>query len=457
MQGFHSARRTRTTKTTCRSDMPSSPADRPRIDLTEPQFCETDPRQGMADVEIRLLEKHTSIRAAQGGYLVSAKARYAGVLRLSTQDYVLPTHFSLLTLVRLILLRHGITDLEQSDLAKLTQRIGSDESDLDKVLSALLILECERISRGHVVQQYLEVRDLLPVARGRPLWMTSKLHPGQVACRYQLKTTDVLLNQLLSAGLDAARWHLRTEPTLRTRVNSQAFVWADIASPNRPRYHDFDTARARLNRLGEHYRTALALAQALLFKVDEDGDSNPILSPVSDLAYLFETLIERALDICHPTDITVIHQDQGTRSIVNVDGRTYRRTRPDISLIQGGKTRLVVDAKYKPRYASGGPGLTSQSRVDVADLYQMFFYSERAARAQGSDDPVPVAIVAPLLPGATPPTERLLRVYWQDAKTPARPPLTIVPIPVEELTRAVSTSNYESVSSIMSPVLALLA
>lgn len=436
--------------------MRTAHASRTRIDLTETYVCSEDPRRQLGEAEIRLLDKHISVRAVTGGYALTAKPRYAGVLRIGHLEYVLPARFSLLTLVRLILLRHGITAQEQTDLAKLSRKFGNDASDLDKVLSALLVLECERISRGHVVQQYLTQRDLLPVARGRPDWMGTALHPGQVDCRFQLKTTDVLVNQLVRAGLEAGRRHLRGEPSFGRRLNSQAFVWADVASPIRPRFHDFDTARSRLNRLGDHYRTALALAQALLFKVDEEHDNKAILSPVSDLAYLFETLVERALVMSRPPGVEVIAQDRSSRAIVNSAGKVYRRTRPDISLVHGGMTRLVIDAKYKPRYVSGGPGLRSHSKVTIADLYQMFFYSERAARRDPSGTPVPVCIVAPLLPGSTPPAPHLLQVHWKDVVATTAPPLTVFPIPVEELTRAVSRSDHTAMLAILQPLLDLV-
>ena len=429
---------------------------RTRIVLDQPFACAVDPRNELLDNEIRLLEKYISVRAVPGGYTLRAKPRYAGVLRIRTHEYVLPARFSLLTLARLVLLRHGVTTQDQTDLAKLADRYGNDASDLDGILSALLVLECERISRGHIVQQYLTERELLPVARGRPNWAMSVLHPGRVDCNHQVKTTDVLVNQLIRAGLDAAQRHLGSDATLGRRVNSQAFVWADVASMQRPRFHDFDTALRRLNRLGDHYRTALSVARALLFKVDEEREANPILSPVSDLAYLFETLVKEALIMCRLPGIEVIAQDRRSRAIVDFADKTYRLTRPDISIVRGGTTLLVIDAKYKPRYVSGGPELQAHSRVDTADIYQMFFYSERASRTDPLSVPVPVCIVAPLLPGAIPPEPHLLEVYWKDAVAQTSPPVTVIPLPIEELTLAVSKSDDSTVRAILSPLLGLI-
>ncbi len=198
------------------------------------------------------------------------------------------------------------------------------------------------------------------------------------------------------------------------------------------------------------YRDALLLARTLMFGYDVTDPDSRLVSPVVDLAALFETLLERATSLAlDGTGIEVRRQASNAGAVLDGTGRPYVRPRPDLVLLSRGTPVCVLDAKYKPRYVSHGPGLSAQNRVSHADLYQMFFYSRRTARSDGVG--LPVFIVAPLLPGAEAPAERLRQISWSGPGASAL--LRVHDLDLVRAVRAVVAGDVKQAQGLLQPVL----
>ena len=123
-------------------------------------------------------------------------------------------------------------------------------------------------------------------------------------------------------------------------------------------------------------------------------------------------------------------------ALVDAEGDTYRRVRPDVVLFRGGVPVGVLDAKYKARYTVYRE---SAYRISSADIYQLFFYSERIARLYHLPTAIPGFIVAPTLNLADPEVPRTRRtVFWESiASGSPRTSLTVLPIDVSGVADAV--------------------
>ncbi|MFJ4036903.1 hypothetical protein ACIPVB_02365 [Microbacterium sp. NPDC090007] len=203
--------------------------------------------------------------------------------------------------------------------------------------------------------------------------------------RFDEKTTDVLENRLVLAGIAGAQRWLPGAVQLRT----QEFVWRSLAEPVVPAQHDFDRAMSRLNRLTEAYRPVLALARALLFGLNFEPDRADvgIDAPTFDLALLFETLVEDIAALAYKRrGLQVTRQTSEGQALVDGLGRTYRSIRPDL-VYDGGVPVRVIDSKFKPVYASGGDEPSGKHRLSREDIFQTFFYATRLAQRHDQSPP----------------------------------------------------------------------
>ena len=200
-------------------------------------------------------------------------------------------------------------------------------------------------------------------------------------------------------------------------LQPRSFVWRSLADPlPGVKLHQFTAALSGLNRQTEPYRSALLLAQVLLLGVDPPGayEVGSLLAPLPrfDLAQLFERVTARLVR----TAAASVHLETRTQHnrgdvLVDAEGDTYRRVRPDLVLFRAGVPVGVLDAKYRSRYTTYREG---DYRVAPADIYQMFFYSERIARLYHLPSAIPGFILAPTLsPDHLDVPENRRTIFWE--------------------------------------------
>ena len=424
------------------------------VDLSEGVFSVDDPRSGLTAIDRKRFDKYLLLSYMGGGYLVTARGRYAGVVRLGGTRYWLPPGFPIDVLLRLMLLHLGLQAEDLRAPAAVRAAALRTDDGLMPLLACRLVREAERLAAGHVVQVYTSRTERTSTLRGRPLWHRAAMHPpdGRLLCRYDEKTSDNLPNQLLLAGLLEARRYLAHVSGWRRRLRSQIHVWSSLASYRATSWHEFDLVLLTLNRLGAPYRGPLVLARTLLFGYDVADPESHLTSPVVDLAALFETLVTRLTSLAlTDTGVVARPQQQNRHAIRDASGRTYIRPRPDLVLTRGKTVLAVLDAKYKPRYVSFGPALSAKNRVAAADIYQMFFYSRRTVSGAES---VPVFIVAPALPGGISPVTSARSITWRgDGPFSA---LRILGIDLASAVHAVSDRDVEAARRLLPEVVEIV-
>ena len=395
-----------------------------------------DPYEGLSEDEQKHFNRYLNVHRIRGGWTVSKRARYAGLVQVNRTLYWLEPPFSPASFVYLLLRRQGATQAADQAHALASNRRDRSLRELMRVLAVTLVTESERLAAGHIAQAFVTRTERIGVVRGRPLWHQQGGRPsdGTVMCRFEEKSTDTLENRLVLAGLDAAsRW---IEPGAeRAGLRTQRHVWRSLAESSRPERHDFELADRRLNRLTDGYRTPLAIARALLFGFDlaSPRTNMQIYAPVFDLADLFETLVLLVAETAASGSRTrVSAQTSERRAIVTQSGETYRRIRPDLLFSEDGKPVLIVDSKFKPAYTTGGPTPAAAHRVSREDIFQTFFYANRIAQRSSLSDPVPAAIAAPMLADADPPSADFRQIRWGEDLSDTGARLTLLLIPVDD-------------------------
>lgn len=386
--------------------------------------------------ELQAARRLLSWRRDGGRTVVKRRAHRVGAVRIGVHVFNAPPTIPLRTFLGLVFISYGLR-ADQVPVADLAR--DAPPALFRAALGASLVSAAELVTRQHIHQAYETRVERLQLIRGRPRWTSEmgRVRDGSVMCEFQLKTTDTLLNRLVLAGLLEAR-KLQPRGPLRRLAERQAFTWRGLAEPLAVvRRHDLDAARALLTRQTAHYNGALALTESLLFGTRTPGEApaEAIDLPVYDLAVLFESLVAKLVRaVALEAGITARVQHTRKDALLDAESNVYRRIRPDVVVYDQGLPVAILDAKYKPRYTTGGPEPAVGNRVSVADAYQLFFYAERLRRLHGTAHQIPAFVVAPLL---TDPEQlpRLPRrtITWQQEGEGAAIGLRVVPVPVIEV------------------------
>lgn len=419
----------------------------------DPVIVAEDPRESLSDWERASLSKFVRVRAAADKWSITRSGRYAGLVRTSSLTLWIEPPFSTSAFLYLLLRRSGLPQLADDAYELATTGRDRGHRSIMAVLALLMGREAEKLASSHIAQSYAQRTERLGVVRGRPLWHRRGGRPqdGTVLTRFDEKTTDVLENRLILAGIRGAqRWLPGT-----VRLRTQEFVWRSLAEPAIPAQHDFDKAMSRLNRLTEAYRPVLALARALLFGLDfEVGHPDVgINAPTFDLALLFETLVEDIAALAYSRrGLRVTRQTSEGQALVDGLGRTYRSIRPDLVVYDAMAPVRVIDSKFKPVYAAGGAEPSGKHRLSREDIFQTFFYATRLAQRHNQPNPLPAAIAAPLLDNGQVPHEAFRTVRWgENNSNTAR--LDLLLVPIDDGVRALRESDHEWCEEVVNPKL----
>ena len=415
-------------------------------------------------VPLRVEDRHTadewsrigrvlSVRETRNGWQLSPRSRYVGSVRVGDQLLYVPPRFPAATFLGMILVAEGLdAAVDKEVLATAVSHLRTEI--IFQVLSALLIVEAERIAAGHIAQGYVVRRERLSTLRGRPVFAPQRPRPpdGRILCDYWAKSTDVALNRAVVAGLAAAtRW--LPQGAWSRRCRTQRFVWASVAQEAPATVAVFSDAKRSLNRLTAHYGSVVGLSEILLFGWDPEAIQDPerraLPAPMFDLAALFESLVERLASLIgRRHGLQVRPQVTHRTAIRDVTGASYRAIRPDLVIMKGEMPVGVIDAKYKPRYLSRGPSLASSAKVSREDLFQLFFYGERLRRRSARGRALPALIAAPLLPGEVPPEITRRRISWSpQADVAEEIQLSVLAVDVVAATSAVIEGSAEQAAA----------
>ena len=245
----------------------------------------------------------------------------------------------------------------------------------DTILELLIRLYCSKLAdavRQGIPQQYIDQEDDLPTLRGRldvtRQFSTLAVSPQKLACRFDARSPDIALNQVMRAAIGKLA-RLARAPDNQRALRELSFAYADISEVP-PAALRWDLIA--LDRTNTRWRELLSLARLFL----RDRHQRTSAGPIDGFALLFEMnmlfeeyvgrLLARALA---GTDLRVTAQ--GGRRDCLFEGKKGRfRTRPDLIIRRGSQIALIIDTKWKRITRIDDP----KRGVSQADVYQLMAY-----------------------------------------------------------------------------------
>lgn len=249
----------------------------------------------------------------------------------------------------------------------------------DTLLEILVRLFSEKLLdalRHGMPRRYAGVEEDLPALRGR-INLTRQFsvlaaEPVKLACRYDVLSSDIALNQIMKAAVARLVRVARNGDNQRRLLELRS-AYADIA--------DVPIAFLRwdevvLDRTNRRWSALLNLARLLLgerFQTTSAGDSSGF-SLLFEMNTLFEEYIARSLvRALADQDIRVVSQGGRLYCLETEERRGLFQTRPDILLKRGNAVVQVIDTKWK-RVA--GRMDDPKQGIAQADVYQMMAYGQ---------------------------------------------------------------------------------
>ena len=243
------------------------------------------------------------------------------------------------------------------------------------LLELLIRLYCSKLAdavRQGIPQQYTDQEDDLATLRGRldltRQFSTLAVSPQKLACRFDARSPDIALNQVMRAAIDKLS-RVAQAPDNQRALSELSFAYSDISKvpPNALRWD-----LIVLDRTNTRWRELLSLARVLLGDrhLQTSAGHNDGYALLFEMNLLFEEYVARLLArALADTDLSVSMQG-GHRDCL-FDGEAGRfRTRPDLIVRQGGRIALIIDTKWKRITRIDDP----KQGVSQADVYQLMAY-----------------------------------------------------------------------------------
>lgn len=234
-----------------------------------------------------------------------------------------------------------------------------------------------RALRRGPLSGYVRVEESLSTVRGRILFdiqvrsRFGTLLPIEVA--HDEFTHDIEENRRIKAALAVLRSAPIRSAALRTLLRRWEVGLQDVTLVS---YRVPDFPRICFNRLNEHYRSAITTANLILThcSFESKAGRTSSFSLLFDMNKVAEDFLVRALRDALSMSERSLQQGGEARGLL-LDDEGFVPLRPDFSLWEGGRCRLVGDVKYKLGVAYGS--------FSQADVYQMLAYCTGAGVPSG--------------------------------------------------------------------------
>lgn len=256
--------------------------------------------------------------------------------------------------------------------------LGWQRDNLLEILIGLFAAKLTDAVRLGMPRRYVPHQDDLPALRGRldatRQFTTLAASPQKLACQYDELSVDIALNHIMQAAVHKLQKLSRSQANLRS-LRELSFAYADVTARQRSQLR-WDLIV--LDRTNARWRELLDLAQLILgekFQTTTFGGSQGF-SLLFEMNTLFERYVAKMLQrATRNTPFRVVSQKGGMYCLTELDGEQRQRfhTKPDIRILLGNKTVLVIDTKWKrlSRRVDDPKQGVSQS-----DIYQMMAYGE---------------------------------------------------------------------------------
>jgi 5-methylcytosine-specific restriction enzyme subunit McrC len=240
----------------------------------------------------------------------------------------------------------------------------------------LLAEETQFLLRNGLLRDYREADDALPVLRGRLRYRDQYLRRfGQLdrlECHFDEYDSNTPDNQLLAAGLDAARRHAK-DRDIRFTAGRLAGLLHEACEPPTADADWYERA-IRYARRNATYRPAHELAKLLLrqlaFKDLFNSSVDGVTAFMINMNTVFERFVLRLVSEAFAESEAIrVSPHARIKAVIRNDetGRTYTTIDPDLVLEhERADVRVPIDVKYK---------LYDSKKLSVGDIYQTFLYA----------------------------------------------------------------------------------
>lgn len=347
-------------------------------------FC-TEGRKAVTPVQAETLERLSDrLRAGgmKGGFITHAnrttlKARqFVGVVQLGAEAIeIIPKIDGLderdtrIHLFRM-LARAGWMALHELEAARLAEQHRD-------ILEIFIRLFCDKLfaelHRGLIGAYRRESGDL-PALRGKLLTglqaTLNAFHPERFQCEYDEFSLDTPLNRVLKSAVVKLRRVTREAENAR-RLAELEFALEEVTSVSAAslKWH-----RLHFDRSNRRYEALANMARRILERRTQDvtaGESDGF-SLLFDMNELFEAYIGAMARSVFAPDWQVVLQGPAAWLLEDEAGLGRSQIRPDITGLEQGRPRWIIDTKWKRLDAAD-----AKQGVAQADIYQMLGYAHR--------------------------------------------------------------------------------
>ena len=255
--------------------------------------------------------------------------------------------------------------------------------DLLDLVCLLLIEETQALLRDGLLRDYREADDTLPVLRGRLRHRDHYLrHFGRLDrldCHFDEYDSDTPDNQLLAAGIDAARRHAKNRDVRFGAVRLGGLLQEACEPPTADA--DWYESTIRYTRRNAAYRPAHELAKLLLRQLAFDdlfnSSGDGVTAFMINMNTVFERFVLRLVTEAFAESKTIqVSPHTRLKTVIRNDdtGHTHTTIDPDL-IIEHRPTgvRVPLDVKYK---------LYNDKKLAAGDIYQTFLYAFALGRGE---------------------------------------------------------------------------
>ena len=318
-------------------------------------------------------ERKLELNWLRDGRLDIRTTSWVGLVRLSNVTICVRPKYvgDELSVVQMLEYASGLQRLRTSQ----TQRMFSVEgNNLLELLCSMLAAEVEDLTRDGLLRDYTTEEASLPTLRGSLRYRDQAIRRfGQLdvlECRFDEFHADVIENQLLLAGLEAAVRLVGSDGT-RRQLRRLVGMLSEVASTG-PSTPSFYRSRLQYTRRNERYRHAHQLSLLLLdgAGVDDlhrEGDIQGRAFLI-DMNVVFEDFMSQLVSEAFAREPWRVVPQRRVQTVIRnqTTGKRYASIIPDLLLARGAD-QVPFDCKYK---LYGG-----DRKISTDDIYQTFVYA----------------------------------------------------------------------------------
>ncbi len=228
--------------------------------------------------------------------------------------------------------------------------------------------------RGGLARRYIDVQENLPYLRGRLLFDYHLRHNASNRARFYTSHDELSVNRpanrLIHAVLHMLAPHIR-DATNRQLLRQSLVALAEVPISQNPLA---DWKSHHIDRSMNHYQAIMQWVHLIVFQrgLATFSGSNTNLSLLFPMEQVFEDFLVASFRR-HQQRYSVV--SQGPRKyMVTIDDKDVFSTQPDIALQEEGKTRFILDAKWKEVDATAQD---PKHGIAESDVYQLHAYAAR--------------------------------------------------------------------------------